>query len=124
MQDFHVTDYFKDKAWSDLRLMPTPVARYGQEGSPVIYRALFAFEIGTDPEACAFLEVRQGKEGPEWFYAMGPLTCFSVKGTYKEERGVGPPTPQARREPQGPLLYRGQDALIGPGLQPESPRDG
>jgi hypothetical protein len=85
VQDFRATDYFKDKAWSDLRLLPTPVARYGKEGSAVIDGALFAFAIGTDPEVCVFLEVRQGKEGPEWSYAMGPLTCFSVKGTYKKK---------------------------------------
>jgi hypothetical protein len=84
MQDFHITDYFKDKAWWDLRLLPTPVARYGKEGAAVIDGALFAFAIGTDPEACVFLEVRQGKEGLEWFYAMAPLSCFSVKGTYKK----------------------------------------
>jgi hypothetical protein len=84
MQDFHAADYFKDKSWSDLRLLPTPVARYGKEGSVVIDGALFVFAIGTDPEACVFLEVRQGTDGPEWFYAMGPLTCFSLKGTYKK----------------------------------------
>ena len=82
---FWVDDFFKDKTWSTLRLLPTPVARYGKEGSAVIGGALFAFAIGTDPEVCVFLEVRQGNAGPEWFYAMGPLTCFSVKGTYKNK---------------------------------------
>jgi hypothetical protein len=85
MRDFRVTDYFKDKSWSDLRLLPTPVALYGKEGSPVIDGALFVFVIGTDPEACAFIEARQGKEGPEWFYALAPLGCFSLKGTYKKK---------------------------------------
>ena len=97
MQDFHVNDYFKDNAWSDLRLLPTPIARYGKEGSAVIDGALFAFAIGTDPEACVFLEVRKGKEGPEWFYAMGPLTCFSVKGSYKKKGVWDLP----RRRPDG-----------------------
>jgi len=85
MQNFRVSDYFKDKAWSDLRLLPTPVARFGKEGAAVIDGGLFAFVIGTDPEACVFLEVRRGKDGPEWFYAMGPLTCFSLKGAYKNK---------------------------------------
>jgi hypothetical protein len=97
MQDFHATDYFKDKAWSELRLLPTPVARYGKEGSEVIDGALFAFAIGTDPEVCVFLEIRRGKEGPEWFYAMGPMTCFSVKGTYKKKEVWDLP----RRRPDG-----------------------
>ncbi len=97
MQDFHATDYFKDKAWSHLRLLPTPVARYGKEGAAVIDGALYAFAIGTDPEVCVFLEARQGNDGPEWFYAMGPLTCFSVKGTYKTKEVWDLP----RRRPDG-----------------------
>ncbi len=97
MRDFHATDYFKDKAWSDLRLLPTPVARYGKEGRAVIDGALFALAIGTDPEACVFLEVRQGKKGPEWFYAMAPLSCFSLKGTYKKKEVWDLP----RRRPNG-----------------------
>ena len=97
MQDFHATDYFKDKSWSDLRLLPTPVARYGKAGAAVIDGALFAFAIGTDPEVCVFLEARQGKEGPEWFYAMGPMTCFSVKATYKNTEVWDLP----RRRPDG-----------------------
>jgi hypothetical protein len=96
-KDFHATDYFKDKSWSDLRLLPTPVARYGKEGSTVIDGALFVFAIGTDPEVCLFLEARQGKSGPEWFYALGPLTCFSVKGTYKQKEVWDLP----RRTPNG-----------------------
>ena len=86
LQDFHATDQFKDRSWSDLRLLPTPIARYGKEGAAVIDGALFAFAIGTDPEACVFLEAREGKDGPEWYYAMGPMTCFSVKGTYKKKQ--------------------------------------
>jgi len=83
-KDFHVTDYFKDKAWSDLRLLPTPVARYGKEGTPVIDGALFVFAIGTDPEACVFLEARTTDTGSEWFFAMASLSCFSLKGSYKK----------------------------------------
>jgi hypothetical protein len=97
MQDFHATDYFKDKTWSVLRLLPTPIARYGKEGSAVIDGALFVFAIGTDPEVCVFLEVRQGNAGREWFYAMGPMTCFSVKGTYKNKEVWDLP----RRRPDG-----------------------
>jgi len=84
-------------AWSDLRLLPTPVARYRNEGSAVIDGVLFVFAIGTDPDACVFLEVRQGKAGPEWFYAVGPMTCFSVKGTYKKKEVRDLP----RRRPDG-----------------------
>jgi hypothetical protein len=75
VRDIHVSDYFKDESWSDLRLLPTPLARYGKEGAAVIDGALFAFVTGTDPEACVFVEARQGTNGPEWFYALGSFTC-------------------------------------------------
>jgi hypothetical protein len=97
MDNFRVTDYFKDKAWSDLRLLPTPIACYGEEGAEVIDGALFAFAIGTDPEACVFLGARPGKEGLEWFYAMRPLACFSLKRTYKNKDVWDLP----RRRPHG-----------------------
>jgi hypothetical protein len=83
VKDFRVADYFKDKSWTELRLLPTPIARYGSEGAAVSDGALFAFVVGTDPEACVFLEARHGENGPEWFYAMGSFSCFSLKGEYK-----------------------------------------
>jgi hypothetical protein len=46
---------------------------------------------------CDFVEVRQGKDGAQWFYAMGPLTCFSVKGTYRKKAVWDLP----RRRPDG-----------------------
>jgi hypothetical protein len=96
-QSFRVTDYFKDKSWTELRLLPTPIARYGSEGAAVIDGALFAFVTGTDPEACVFVEARQGKNGPEWFYALGPFTCYSLKAEYKNKEVWDLP----RRRPNG-----------------------
>ena len=81
-QEFHVTDHFKDKAWSDLRLLPTPVARYGRAGSEVTDGALFAFALDTDPEAFLFLEARQGSAGLQWHYALAPMSCFELKGSH------------------------------------------
>jgi hypothetical protein len=97
IHNFGATDYFKDRAWTELRLLPTPIARYGKEGSLVIDGALFVFVTGTDPEACVFLEARQGKQGPEWFYSLGPLGCFSLKGAYKKHEVWDLP----RRRPNG-----------------------
>jgi hypothetical protein len=98
-QDFHVTDYFKDKSWTELRLLPTPIARYGRENAAVIDGALFAFVTGTDPEACVLVEARQGKNGPEWFYALGSFSCWSLKGEYKNKEVWDLP----RRWPNGNL---------------------
>jgi hypothetical protein len=96
-QGFRITDYFKDKSWTELRLLPTPIARSGRESAAVIDGALFAFVIGTDPEACVFVEARQGKNGPEWFYAMGPFSCYSLKGECKNNEMWDLP----RRRPNG-----------------------
>jgi hypothetical protein len=80
---FRASDDFKHKGWSELRLLPTPISRYGASGTKLIDGALFAFVLGTDPEVFLFLEVRPGKEGPEWQYAMAPMTIYPVKGSYK-----------------------------------------
>lgn len=82
VQEFHVTDNMGERGWTKLRLLPTPVARYGKPGTDIIDGALFAFAFGTDPEAFLLIEVRSGKDGPEWHYAFAPMTCFDLKGTY------------------------------------------
>jgi hypothetical protein len=82
-QEFHVSDNFKNNGWSELRLLPTPVARYGKSGSEVVDGALFAFALGTDPEAFVFLETREGANGLEWQYAFAPMGCFELKGSHQ-----------------------------------------
>ena len=54
-----------------LRLLTTPVARYGKAGGVVEDGALFAFVEGTDPEVFLFLEVREG----ELLCIVGPSGC-------------------------------------------------
>jgi hypothetical protein len=82
-QGFHASDNFKDKNWVELRLLPTPIARYGKPGSPVADGALFSFVTGTDPEAFLFLEARPGQGGLRWEYAFAPMTCYELKGSHK-----------------------------------------
>jgi hypothetical protein len=67
--------------WDELRLLPTPVARYGKPGSAVLDGALFAFVIGTDPEVFLFVEERPGPEGPRWEYALAPMSCWPLKAS-------------------------------------------
>jgi hypothetical protein len=71
------------RGWSVLRLLPTPIARYGKPGASPEDGALFAFVVGTDPEAFLFLEVRQGAGGPEWQYAFAPMSCWALKAAHK-----------------------------------------
>ncbi len=82
---FRASDNFGSKGWSELRLLPTPIARYGKPETSLVDGALFAFVLGTDPEVFLFLEVRPGKVGPEWQFALAPMTAFAVKGWYQND---------------------------------------
>ncbi len=66
-----------------LRLLTTPVARYGKAGATPEDGALFAFVEGTDPEVFLFVEARPGKDGLEWQYACAPMSCWPLKATHK-----------------------------------------
>ncbi len=81
--DFRATDNFKARGWSDLRLLPTPIARYGGTGTELLDGALLAFVIGTDPEVFLFLEARPGVGGPAWHYALAPMTAYALQATYR-----------------------------------------
>jgi hypothetical protein len=81
--DFRASDDFGGKGWTELRLLPTPIARYGESGSNLVDGALFAFVLGTDPEVFLFIEARSGAQGPEWQYALAPMTIFAVKASYQ-----------------------------------------
>jgi hypothetical protein len=72
------------KGWTELRLLPTPIARYGKPPCAILDGALFAFVAGTDPEVFLFVEERQGASGPEWQFALAPMSCWPLKA-------AGPP---------------------------------
>lgn len=84
-RDFSADDFFKNKTWSALRLLPKPLARYGKAGSDVIDGAVFAFVIATDPEVLLVMEARTGTgtDSPSWQFAFAPMTSFAVKASYK-----------------------------------------
>ena len=63
-REFRCSDHFKNKEWVELRLLPTPIATYGKAGTKLVDGALFALAMGTDPEACLFVEVRTGAQDP------------------------------------------------------------
>jgi hypothetical protein len=105
-EDFRASDNFKEKGWSELRLLPTPILRYGASGAELLDGALFAFVLGTDPEVFLFLEARPGQEGPEWQYALAPMTVFAVKGSYRGKAVWGRPDRQPGGDPSRPFLNR------------------
>jgi hypothetical protein len=103
-EDFRISDNFKVKGWSDLRLLPTPIARYGEPQVRVVDGALFAFVIGTDPEVFLFLELRTGDDGPEWQYALAPMTVYAIKGTYRNQPVWELPDRQPCWDPSKPFF--------------------
>ncbi len=81
--EFRAEDDFWGRGWNALRLLPKPIGRYGKAGGTPEDGALFAFVLGTDPEAFLFIEARRGAEGLEWQYAFAPMTCWALKAEHK-----------------------------------------
>ncbi len=82
-EEFRADDNFGEIGWHPLRMLTTPIARYGKPGGTVEDGALFAFVEGTDPEVFLFVEARKGETGPEWHYGLAPMGCWAVKASHK-----------------------------------------
>lgn len=78
-EEFRAEDNFGNTRWEVLRMLATPIARYGKAGGTPEDGALFAFVEGTDPEAFLFIEARPGEGGLEWQYACAPMSCWPLK---------------------------------------------
>jgi hypothetical protein len=85
-EEFKAEDNFGDGGWEVLRILPTPITRYGKPGGAPEDGALFAFVEGTDPEVFLFLEARPSNGSLQWQYALAPMTCWALK---VERRGQG-----------------------------------
>ena len=81
--EFRAEDDFWNRGWNALRLLPKPISRYGKAGGTPEDGALFAFVLGTDPEAFLFIEARKGASALEWQYAFAPMTCWGLKAEHK-----------------------------------------
>jgi len=81
--EFRAEDDFWGRGWNVLRLLPKPISRYGKAGGSPEDGALFAFVLGTDPEAFLFVEARKAASGIEWQYAFAPMTCWALKAEHK-----------------------------------------
>jgi hypothetical protein len=80
--EFRAQDDFWGRGWNVLRLLPTPISRYGRVGGTPEDGALFAFVLGTDPESFLFIEARPTGKGLEWQYAFAPMTCWGLKAEH------------------------------------------
>jgi hypothetical protein len=103
---FRATDDFGGKGWSELRLLPTAISRYGKSETRILDGALFAFVYGTDPEVFLFLEARPGKDSVEWQYALAPMTIFAVKGSYRGKAVWELPNRGPALDPSKPFFAR------------------
>ena len=81
--EFIADDDFRASGWVALRLLTTPIVRYGKSGGTPEDGAAFAFVEGTDPEVFLFVESRAGKAGPDWQYALAPMGCWAAKVKHK-----------------------------------------
>ena len=63
---------------SELRLMTQPLLRYEPKAGPVQDGAIFAFAIGTDPEALLILESRKSGDSFRWEYAFARFHFVTI----------------------------------------------
>lgn len=76
---FEASDDFQGGSRWELRLLTTPLHRYGGEDQPVADGALFAFAHGTDPEVLLLLEARRHNGALEWQYGLAPMTGYALQ---------------------------------------------
>ena len=76
---FEAFDDFQGSSRWELRLLTTPLHRYGGEDHPAADGALFAFAHGTDPEVLLLLEARRNEEALAWHYGLAPMTGYALQ---------------------------------------------
>ncbi len=113
-REFAAEDEFEGKDWNALRLLPTPLLRYGKAGAKVEDGALFSFVLGTDPEVFLMLEARPGRAGLEWQYAFAPMTSYAVKGSWKGKDAWSLPWRKDAIDPNGTFC----DLIYSKGIEP------
>jgi hypothetical protein len=78
-----LTDWLSQESYH-LRLLPTPLYRYGSPDSDVLDGALFAFTYTTDPELLVMVEARRIKEGHRWMYGHARMNVGELKVSYRD----------------------------------------
>jgi hypothetical protein len=69
---------------SALRLMTTPVYRYGQPDEELLDGVILLFVQGTDPELLLLLEVHRDGEGRRWQYGLARMTMWGLAVSYQD----------------------------------------
>jgi len=86
-EKFTVEDNFgwDKKELNQLRLLTTPVHRYGNADQETIDGAVFVFALATDPEAVLMLECAKGESGLFWRYGFGPMSIYGLTAKLGDE---------------------------------------
>jgi hypothetical protein len=71
---------------SELRLMTQPLVRYEPKAGPTKDGAIFAFAIGTDPEALLLLEARDSGGAPRWEYAFARFHFVTISAQHSDKQ--------------------------------------
>lgn len=104
-EQFSASDYFMGESWTVLRLLPKPWLRYGKAGSEVEDGAMFAFVLGTDPEAMLMIEARPDPSGDlRWEYAWAPMSSFELKASWKGDQVWTLPWRKRSDDPTDPFF--------------------
>ncbi len=84
---FLVFDLWKEDAlirddkgtdWT-LRMLAKPLLRYKSTQHRIVDGALFAFVLGTNPEAILTIEAKDDADTPYWQYRLSRLTIYELK---------------------------------------------
>lgn len=75
--------YPEGSIWQ-LRVLPTPLIRYGAPEKTIGDGAVFALCQDSDPEICLMLEVRGNDEQPVWSFATAPLTSRELRVSFDD----------------------------------------
>jgi hypothetical protein len=68
-----------------LRLLDQPIFKYGPAAGGLLEGAVFAFAIGTDPEALLVIEARQTDAGRRWYYALARMNRDGMRVRHKDQ---------------------------------------
>ncbi|HWB13577.1 MAG TPA: hypothetical protein VG826_30410 [Pirellulales bacterium] len=98
--------YPEDSIWQ-LRLMVTPVARYGGRGQAVRDGAVFAFCQDTDPEILLLLEEREEGKDTAWYFAFAPMTGWWAKARLAKATVWSQPRLHPGTDPKRPYFVVG-----------------
>lgn len=77
---FSVEDDFQRRSFQPLRMLATPLLRYGKAGADPVDGVLLGYVLTTDPEAFLVLEARADGPTTRWHYAFAPMTVYELRG--------------------------------------------